>query len=146
MNNYYYGNYRSMRNNNMYPFQIPNNFQNQNLFSPKEGFERGNLFANLYSEYKNYKPIPITPKNEQEKRLLEIQTLSFAAHELNLYLDLHPEDESMVRLFNDYRRQKEELVKKYEEDYGPLTVGSESMEDTTYKWINAPWPWEVGNV
>ena len=35
------------------------NFGNVNLANTKEGFERGNLFDNLYSPYKNYRYIPI---------------------------------------------------------------------------------------
>ena len=42
---------------------------NQQLFNPNEGFIKGNLFSNLYSEYKNYKPQNLNPRNEQEKML-----------------------------------------------------------------------------
>ena len=58
------------------------------------------------------------------------------------YLDTHPEDQSMVTLFNDYRKKKAELTREYEESYGPLTVGSDVMEGNTYSWIHSPWPWE----
>ena len=44
MNNYKYYDYLYRNNINM---------NNQNLFNPKEGFEKGNMFSNLYSEYKN---------------------------------------------------------------------------------------------
>ncbi len=149
MNNYNYENYywipNRVRNNYVYPLSN-NNFKNESLFNPKEGFEKGNLFANLYSGYKNYQPAILNPKTEQEKRLQEIQAISFAEHDLNLYLDTHPEDQSMVTLLNDYRRKCTELTKNYEEQYGPLTVSSEAMESNTYSWINSPWPWEDNNV
>ena len=137
MNNYKYYDY--LYRNNM-------NMNNQNLFNPTEGFIKGNMFSNLYSEYKNYKPQRLNPKNEQEKMLYELDSISFAAHELNLYLDMHPEDQSMVTLFNDYRRKLEELTKNYEDKFGPLMVNSEEMENKTFSWTNSPWPWEGTNV
>lgn len=137
MNNYKYYDY--LYRNNM-------NMNNQNLFNPTEGFIKGNMFSNLYSEYKNYKPQMLNPKSEQEKMLYELDSISFAAHELNLYLDMHPEDQSMVTLFNDYRRKLEELTKNYESMYGPLTVNSNEMENKTFSWVNTSWPWEGRNV
>ena len=137
MNNYKYYDY--LYRNNM-------NMNNQNLYNPKEGFIKGNMFTNLYSEYKNYKPQQLIPKNEQERMLYELDSISFAAHELNLYLDMHPEDQSMVTLFNDYRRKLEELTKNYESMYGPLTVNSNEMENKTFSWVNTTWPWEGSDV
>ena len=137
MNNYKYYDY--LYRNNM-------NMNNQNLFNPTEGFIKGNMFTNLYSEYKNYKPQMLNPKSEQEKMLYELDSISFAAHELNLYLDLHPEDQSMVTLFNDYRKKLDELTKNYESMYGPLTVNSNEMENKTFSWVNTNWPWEGNNV
>ena len=137
MNNYKYYDY--LYRNNM-------NMNNQNLYNPKEGFIKGNMFSNLYSEYKNYKPQQLIPQTEQEKLLYELDSISFATHELNLYLDLHPTDQSMVTLFNDYRRKLEELTKNYESMYGPLTVNSNEMENKTFSWVNTSWPWEGKNV
>lgn len=135
-----------MNNYKYYDYLYRNNMNNQNLFNPKEGFIKGNMFSNLYSEYKNYKPQNLNPRNEQEKMLYEIDAYSFAAHDLNLYLDMYPEDTSMVTLFNDYRRKVDELVKVYENKFGPLTVNSNEMENKTFSWVNTSWPWEVDNV
>ena len=133
MNNYYYQ--YDWRNNPM------NNMNKVNLFNPKEGFEKGNMFENIYSEYKNYKPEVLKPINDREKLLYNIQTICFAAHDLNLYLDLNPNDQSMITLFNDYLRKEEELIKEYESKYGPMTINSNINE-----WVNNKWPWEVDNV
>ena len=59
---------------------------------------------------------------------------------------MHPEDQSMVTLFNDYRRKLEELTKNYESMYGPLTVNSNEMENKTFSWVNTTWPWEGSDV
>ena len=69
------------------------------LYSPEEGYMRGNLFPELYDSYKNYKPVLLRATDEQSKMLLELSAISFASHELNLYLDLHPNDESVLTLF-----------------------------------------------
>ena len=128
-------------NNYYYPYNWRNT-NNVNLFNPKEGFEKGNMFENTYSGYKNYKPQELRPSSEEEKLLYSIQTICFAAHDLNLYLDMHPEDQSMITLFNDYLKKEEELIKEYESKYGPMTVKEGSMN----KWVTNKWPWEVDNV
>ena len=139
MNNYNYFNdfYRE------YP-QIGNKDYNTNLYSPTEGYLKGNLFSNLYSEYKNYRPQKLMARNEQEKLLYELESISFAAHELNLYLDLHPNDTSMLMLFKDYEEKCKKLKSEYENKYGPLSV-SEVNSTKEFTWVNN-WPWEVKNV
>lgn len=139
MNNYNYFNdlYRE------YP-QIGNKDYNTNLYSPTEGYLKGNLFSNLYSEYKNYRPQKLMARNEQEKLLYELESISFAAHELNLYLDLHPNDTSMLMLFKDYEEKCKKLTSEYENKYGPLSV-SEVNSTKEFTWVNN-WPWEVKNV
>lgn len=138
--NYYWPPYE---NRNSSPSFFPSSYsKNQSLYSPKEGFIKGNLFQNLYSEYKNYQPFSLNPMTEQDKKLQELQSISFAMHDLNLYLDTHPNDQSMVTLFNDYRREKEKKMQDYERQFGPLMVSSEAMEGNTYSWIHSPWPWE----
>ena len=139
MNNFI--NYDWYRNNKMNSFT-----NNADLYPPKEGYEKGNLFPKLYSQYKNYKPANLKPRNEQESKLYELSAIAFAAHELNLYLDLHPEDQSMLTLFNDYRKKSNDLIKEYEEKYGPLTVSSNSLEGNTFTWATDTWPWEGRNV
>ena len=141
MNNYV--NYDWYRNNS---YMNRNQLNDKsNLFNPKEGFEKGNLFENLYSEYKNYQSFKLNPKNEREKKLYELSAICFAAHELNLYLDLHPEDRSMVMLFNDYTKQYNRLVEEYERMFGPLSINTEEM-NKTFTWESDEWPWEVRNV
>ena len=135
-----------MNNYKYYDYLYRNNMNNQNLFNPKEGFIKGNMFSNLYSGYKSYKPKELVARTEQERMLYEIDSISFVAHDLNLYLDLHPEDQSMVTLFNDYRKKLEELTKTYESMYGPLSVNSNEMENKTFSWVNTNWPWEGNNV
>lgn len=129
MNNYLYDWYREDQMNNK-----------TKLYNPTEGFLKGNLFQNLYEEYKNYKPQNLKTSNEQESKLYEIMSLCFAAHELNLYLDLHPEDQSMYMLFKDYNEKINVLTKDYEQKYGPICV--KNSETNEFLWSKKDFPWE----
>ena len=139
MNNYMnYEWYRAGYMNN-------NQSENQDLFNPNEGFEKGNMFKNLYSEYKNYKPAVLNPMNEKEKLIFEISKICFSAHELNLYLDLHPENQSIYLLFMDYQKKANTLIEEYEKKYGPLNINSEDMNGK-FTWESEKWPWEGRHV
>lgn len=125
-------------------FTIPNNLKMENdkvLTSVTDGFAKGNMFRNLYDPYKNYTYKVVEANNKQEELLLEIMALSFAINDLNLYLDLHPTDQTMLALFNDYKNEADKLTKEYEARYGPLTVNSNSIGNSTFNWVMS-WPWE----
>ncbi len=125
-------------------FTIPSNMKletNSNLASVKDGFAKGNMFNDLYDPYKNYRYQGLTANNKQEELLIEIMVLSFAINDLNLYLDLHPTDESMLRKFKDLTEKAYSKEMEYVKCYGPLEVmDSESL--SKFEWINNPWPWE----
>lgn len=145
MNNYTYLNeewYRSLRNGLHNNGNYLNEMNNSVLVPPGEGYNRGNLFARLYDQYKNYSPVVLRGNSEQERLFLELASICFAAHELNLYLDLNPDDETMLRLFNDYRRKCDELTKEYEEKYGALSIRSATLDTSPFMWEKGPWPWE----
>ncbi len=115
------------------------------LVSPQEGFMRGILFADLYQQYQNFRPATLVGKTEQERMYLEMSQLSFAAHELNLYLDNDPNDITMIRLFNDYRKMANEAKKNYESKFGPVCITSDSLEKTPWQWVS-PFPWDEGGM
>ena len=73
----------------MYNYNLNDQSGNRavSLYSPEEGYMKGNLFPELYDQYKNYQPVILRAKDEQSKLLLELSAVSFASHELNLYLD-----------------------------------------------------------
>lgn len=114
---------------------------NFNLYTPQEAYDKGNLFANLYKQYKNYRPATLRANNERERMFLEFSRIAFAAHELNLFLDNYPDNSSMLRLFHDYSNRAEMLKEEYEKKYGPLTVSS-SNDTTPFQWVKESWPWE----
>ena len=70
----------------------------------------------------------------------------FAAHDLNLYLDLHPQDGNILDLFNQYRRQGNQLMMEYEKKYGPLTTSSDTLNTSPFMWEAQAFPWSTGGM
>lgn len=130
------------KNYNMYN-GMNNDLDSLNLYEPLEGYTRGNLFKDLYDPYKNYRPQRVSINSEEEELLTSIGEYSFAAHELNLYLDVYPNNQKALNLFNKYREQANELMMKYERKYGPLTISSKENQKIPFPWEANSWPWGV---
>ncbi len=126
-------------------FKIPGSDFNKEIreekfLSPEEGFLRGNLMKDEYEPYKKLTYFKLTPKNEQEAKLFNLMAYSFAINDLNLYLDLHPEDQNAYELFKKYVKEKNKLEEAYSEKYGPMTITE--TQGSKYNWIKNPWPWD----
>ena len=134
--------YYNYANNNYNQPLYDQNIQDKQIYDPYNGFIRGNMFPELYNSYKLNKPLEITPMNEQAELLTYVDALTFAMIDLNLYLDVYPNDRGALELFNQYRMQADEYTKKYESKYGPLELTSNSLNTFPWDWDNAPWPWE----
>lgn len=135
-----------MNNNNfnrqMINYNVNTNTSNNNLSGLYTGFIRGNMFPNLYDQYMNYQPMMINPRNEKEQYLLDLNQVQFAMHDIHLYLDNFPNDTNMINEFNRNRETYNELLKKYENKFGPLEICSDSLNNVPWQWNNEPWPWE----
>ena len=143
----YYPDFMNFDYNNLNMYNqneaMKNNFQNQNeLYDPYNGLIRGNLFKKLYDPYISEEPYEIKPMNDQAKMLTKLDSLGFAMVDLNLYLDVYPNDKEKINLYNQYRREKENLLKEYENKYGPITLTSDSLNSFPWAWNNMPWPWD----
>lgn len=79
--------------------------------------------------------------SNREALLKKISVASFAAWELHVYLDTHPSDQRALKSYNQYKEKAKALTAEFEEKYGPLT-SCDMYGDTSWKWINDPWPWE----
>ncbi|MDD2238774.1 MAG: spore coat protein CotJB [Bacilli bacterium] len=114
------------------------------ILTPIEGLTIGNLFYDLYSPYKNYKPRELKSDSQKGSLLLKIQSLCLAVNDLNLYLDIHPEDQETFHLFKNYISELENLTKTYSENYDVLELCHDMGQNFT--WYKKPWPWEVKDV
>lgn len=120
-----------------------NNKNISQLYEPYEGYMKGNLFKNLYKEYKNYKPARLIPNNEQAELLLNINQIGFAEQDIRLYLDMYPNDRKMIDLFNKLVSKCKELTSEYEKRYGPIKSNTIVSSDT-FNWVSYDFPWEEG--
>lgn len=139
--------YNYVNNNYNQPVYDQSKFSNSpmgdnKIYDPYNGFIRGNMFSDLYNAYKISNPYEIRPMNEQAELLTYIDALGFATIDLNLYLDIHPDDKNALSLFNQYRTQLNEYTKNYENKYGPLLLRSNALESYPWAWDNNPWPWQ----
>lgn len=112
-----------------------------NVLSPMDGFLRGNMFQDEYEPYKNLTYFKLNPSNDKERLFYQVMAYSFAINDLNLYLDLHPDNKGMLDLFKKYVKEEKELCKEYVNKYGPLEVNE--VMGQKFDWINSPWPWET---
>lgn len=138
--NYYENNCNSrchQKNNN--DSLMGNNFP---LLNPETGFMLGNLFEGLYSPYKGFTNFPLNPSNEKEALHQQMLTYKFAAHELNLFLDIYPDNQQMLQLFNRYNSIYKQLEDSFISRYHPITVDQISNQANQWIWIDSPWPWE----
>jgi spore coat protein JB len=134
-----YYNYTNNNYNQPLYSQEPNM---KSLYDPYQGFIRGNMFPELYNGYKLNNPLEVTPMNEQAELLTYVDALTFAMTDLNLYLDVYPQDRNAIELYNQYRLQSEDYLTKYENKFGPLLPSSDALMAQPWAWNVSPWPWE----
>ena len=72
--------------------------------------------------------------------LFNISEYSFMMHDLNLYLDVHPDSQDALNKFMEYHNMTNELVNKYERKYGPLCVKGIMNNNVPFAWENTKWP------
>lgn len=128
-----------VNNINVYNFRP---VQKPEVTNPVEGFNRGNMFNDLYDPYKNHY-YRVMVKGERDSLLLNIQILSFALTDLNIYLDLYPNDKECIDLFNKYNEELKKYKTAFEKKYGPITADGVKYQNE-FIWIKNPWPWDKG--
>ena len=74
--------------------------------------------------------------------MLKIQQTCFAAYDLQLYLDTHPDCKEALDLYTKLNATAASLKQDYENCYGPLKA-SASPNETPFKWADNcyDWPW-----
>ncbi|MEA4921712.1 MAG: spore coat protein CotJB [Clostridiaceae bacterium] len=80
--------------------------------------------------------------NEREMAMRRLQMADFALIEANLYLDTHPCCPYGLEYFRNMRMERDNALRNYEMNYGPITADSASAE-CRWDWIDKPWPWEL---
>lgn len=73
--------------------------------------------------------------------LKQLQASNFAAYDMLLYLDTHPDDKQAFTLFKSLAEKTKTHKAEYEKQFGPLTPYSAAASDS-FDWLGSPWPWE----
>lgn len=118
-----------------------NNSKNDKSIDLENGFYLGNIYVDTYKPYKNFKPKKINAYSEQQKMLLRIYELDFILNDLNLYLDINPDDNNMFELFKKIAKELNNLKDKYNDKYQVLELNKDIKNK--YTWLDNPWPWDM---
>jgi spore coat protein JB len=80
---------------------------------------------------------------EHSHTLRRLQEVQFALVELQLYLDMNPEDQRAVQQYNCLSEELMRLKREYEMKRGPLMQYGYSPSPSRWVWNATPWPWEI---
>lgn len=100
-------------------------------------------YNNTPYSIENSSDISINKSNSSKNELMcKIQQASFAAYDLQLYLDTHPDCKDALELYTKLNATVASLRQDYENSYGPLKATS-SLNDVPFKWVDNcyEWPW-----
>ena len=75
----------------------------------------------------------------REALLKKISTYQFAAHDLQLYLDTHPDDTKALEIYREAVKQAKACRQAFEASCYPLRATS-AGEGCTWNWLNGLWP------
>lgn len=78
--------------------------------------------------------------NEEQALRRRLGAAKFAAWELHLFLDTHPNNCDAARKLEEYRQTIDRLTREFEEKFGP--IGETPQNTSRWAWISDPWPWE----
>ena len=79
--------------------------------------------------------------NSRNEALKKVMEADFAAYELQLFLDTHPDDKEAMSLYTEAVRKAAVAKNEYEAYYGPITADSAAGK-LPWQWIASPWSWE----
>ncbi len=77
---------------------------------------------------------------DRGEMLKKVQAAEFAAYDLMLYLDTHPNSQAALTKFKEAVEKGKQYRKEFEAVYGPLTA-RDSSSAAPWQWIQDPWPW-----
>ena len=81
-------------------------------------------------------------RSTRDNLMHQIQQTQFAAYDLQLYLDTHPDCAEALELYTKLNATAMSLRQDYENAYGPLKA-SHSPCETPFAWndMDYSWPW-----
>lgn len=115
------------------------NNMNSDLVPLSQILETGTLFKSLYKPYKLFEK-NLGSGTEEELLMNKIQAHKIALIDLKLYLDIYPNCEDGIALYNELVVRTNALIREYEKEYGP--IDDMSKQTMPWSWMMTKWPWE----
>ena len=134
-------NYNYLNLIKLYQDNLRTNNSNLGFYVALDGFSKGNMDSTLYNQFENRVPRKLDEKNP----LHLLMAYQFALIDLQLFLDVNPNNKVVKDLFDRYLEQYHNAKKEYESKYGPITLDSNFNKGQTWKW-QEKWPFEGGNI
>ncbi len=106
-------------------------------YEASKALTRGTLFPGLDLPLGN-----IINQAPADVPAAELMAIDFAAHDLALYLDTHPDDAEAFAVYKDLLKLSEEGTRRYIRRYGPL-CHKDLTGANSFTWLESPWPWEL---
>lgn len=117
---------------------VPRQQSSSPQYDPPKALSRGTLFPGLDLPLKN-----IVNTGTADVPAAELMALDFAAHDLSLYLDTHPDDSEAFEVYRELLKLAKEGKRRYEERCGAVCK-SDLIRAESYTWPEGPWPWDAG--
>ncbi len=108
-----------------------------NYYDALEGYAKGNMNKALYNSYKGLNPTNLDANNPY----ILLGAYQFAIIDLQLYLDMHPDDKSAKELFDKYLNLYIDTKKTFVANNIPLTIDCETNLKQGFNW-QKNWPFE----
>ena len=105
-------------------------------YDASDALKRGTLFPGLDLPFMNM----VNMEDVSGTPIGEVMALCFVSHELQLYLDTHPNDTEAFELMKSVLGLADEAKRRYTAKYGPLRP-DDMRSSERYDWIDDPWPW-----
>ena len=80
-------------------------------------------------------------KTGESTLMKEIQALSFAKVETELYLDVYPDNREALDYYRKTLSMLDEKMTEYQNKYGPLFA--EGVTGDSWTWVKTKWPWQL---
>ena len=106
-------------------------------YDPEDALKRGTLFPGLDLPFMN-----VVNTRGFRGPLAEVMALCFVSHELQLYLDTHPDDREAFKTLKQMLELTAEAKRRYTAKYGPLCP-ADLEHSESFDWLSDPWPWTV---
>ena len=115
---------------------VPMQASSMPAYDTEDAIKRGTLFPGLDLPFMNI----VNTRDVADTPLGEVMALCFVSHELQLYLDTHPDDTQAFETLQRMLHLTEEAKRRYTAKYGPL-VPADLAESERFDWLEDPWPW-----